>query len=116
MKHKIIQDIAILKICMKLYQNQSIHESMSANNTFQKKKKNSHFDLDFIPRKLKLVLDQDIIILTTWVKLHQSRSINKGDRVITMFFLNSHCDLDLGFRMLILNLDQDIVITDSCVK
>ena len=27
LKHKLIQDIAILKICMKLYQNQSIYES-----------------------------------------------------------------------------------------
>ena len=79
--------------------------------------RNSNSDLDLNPRRLKLELDQDIIILITCVKLHQNRPINKGDRVMTMFFSkNSHCYLALGSRMLILNFVQDIAIIDSCVK
>ena len=46
LKHKLIQDVAIPKICMKLYQNQVINES--------------DFHIDLSPRELKLELDQDI--------------------------------------------------------
>ena len=34
LKHKLIQDIAILNICMKLYQNQSINESIRVLSAF----------------------------------------------------------------------------------
>ena len=33
LKHKLIKDIAILNICMKLYQNQSIYESKTVLTT-----------------------------------------------------------------------------------
>ena len=34
LKHKLIQDIAILNICMKLYQNQPINERIRVLTTF----------------------------------------------------------------------------------
>ena len=34
LKHKLIQDVAIPKICMKLYQNQSINESIGLLTTY----------------------------------------------------------------------------------
>ena len=72
LKHKIIQDVAIPKICMKLYQNQSINESIGLLTTS--------------PRELKLEFDQDIFILNICVKLQLNQSINESARAITMFF------------------------------
>ena len=34
LKHKLIQEVAIPKICMKLYQNQSINESIGLLTTY----------------------------------------------------------------------------------
>ena len=48
--------------------------------------KNSHCDLDLGPRTLKLKIHQDIVILYICGKLNQNRSMNEGDRAMTMFF------------------------------
>ena len=57
LKHKLIKDVAIPKICMKLYQNQAINESI---RLLQHISKNSDFHIDLSPRELKLEFDQDI--------------------------------------------------------
>ena len=56
LKHKLIKDVAIPKICVKLFQNQAINESIRLLTT----SKNSDFHIDLSPRELKLEFDQDI--------------------------------------------------------
>ena len=58
LKHKLIKDVATPKICMKLYQNQAINESIGLLTT--NFSKNSDFNIDLSPRELKLEFDQDI--------------------------------------------------------
>ena len=65
LKHKLIQDVAIPKICMKLYQNQFINESITLLKHISK---NSHFDIDLSPRDLKLKFDQDIFHIKVTAK------------------------------------------------
>ena len=55
LKHKLIQDVAIPKLCMKLYQNQSINESIGLLTTYFYEE-----PLTLAPRELKLKFDQDI--------------------------------------------------------
>ena len=57
LKYKLIQDVAIPKICMKLYQNQAINESIGLLKHISK---NNDFHTDLSPRKLRLEFDQDI--------------------------------------------------------
>ena len=57
LKHKLIKDVAIPKISMKLYQNQAINESIGLLTTYFK---NSDFHIDLSPRELKLEFEQDI--------------------------------------------------------
>ena len=83
LKHKLIQDVAIPKICMELYQNQSINENIGLLTTCSK---NSHFHIDLSSRELKLKFDQDIFLRNICLKLQQNRSINEGARAMTMFF------------------------------
>ena len=59
LKHKFIKDVAIPKMCIELYQNQPINESIGLLKHFSK---NSHFNIDISPRELKLEFDQDIFI------------------------------------------------------
>ena len=56
LKHKLIKDVAIPKISMKLYQNQAINESIGLLTTYFY----SDFHIDLSPRELKLEFDQDI--------------------------------------------------------
>ena len=58
LKRTLIQDVAISKICMKLYQNQAINESIRLLITYFYEQRLSHFDLSL--RELKLEFDQDI--------------------------------------------------------
>ena len=84
LKHKLIQDVAIPKICMKFNQNQSINESSGLLNIF----------LGITTLILTLALESRNLnlikifsyIVNICVKLQQNWSINEGVRAITMFF------------------------------
>ena len=69
---------------MKLYQNQSINESIGLLNNIST---NSHFDIDIRLRELKLEFDQDIFIhFKHLCEVTANRSISEGARGMAMFF------------------------------
>lgn len=75
LKCKLVPDIVMLNVCVKLCQNRSIKRSESDDKVFSK---NSSSDLDLDSKILDQKLVQDIVKLNVYVKLYQNLSINTG--------------------------------------